>query len=109
MAGMPWTVQIEDERGNAPGYCGATIEFSFVFSMPEFNLLPHVVTSCLLKYLDPWGDTVFSRRQMNDLQREWSSLAVPENESQKGEWDRVLQMIDICSSSPHLYLRFFGD
>jgi hypothetical protein len=106
---MPWTVRLEDERGNVSGYCSAKIEFSLAFSIPHFDLLPHVATSGLTKYLDPWGDTVFNRRQMNDLQREWSSLAVPENESQKGEWDRALQMIDICSSSPHLYLRFIGD
>jgi hypothetical protein len=68
---MPWTVQIEDEDGCLQVDLRPTIEFSVIFSLPDFELLPLATTSSLLKYIDPWGDTLFNRMQMGDLRREW--------------------------------------
>lgn len=104
---MPWTVQVEDEDGVLQSDTRSTVEFSLIFSMPQFELLPLAAASSLLKYLDPWGDTIFNRLQMNDLRAEWCSLTPTEQEAPS--WNAVTEMIDRCSAGVHLYLHFIGD
>jgi hypothetical protein len=104
---MPWTVQIEDEDGCPQSDIRLVIEFTLVFSLPDFEFLPSVATSSLLKYLDPWGNAVFNRLQMGDLRREWTALTPAGGEI--ASWNAVTEMIDICGSTKHCYLRFVGD
>lgn len=65
--------------------------------------------SCV-RFIDPYGDTIFNRLQASAVLTEWDRL----NDSfvQKDAatlWASVRKLIVRCSDEPHLYLRFIGD
>ena len=60
----------------------------------------------LLKYLDPYGDTIFNQLQMDDLIQDIQYLVKTEQNSLLNE---VLLLAERCKSEPHTYLSFYGD
>ena len=96
---MPWTVRLENERGQP-----VINEFAYI----EFVTLQNVRPDGLLRYLDPYGDTVFNRPQMGDFITEWKTIKPP-HPAQTKEWQRVLDSALKCEAEVHLYLRFIGD
>ena len=64
----------------------------------------------LLRYVDPYGNTVFNRKQMEQILVELEQIKRVSRASE--EIERVLQLADMarrCQSEPHLYLKFYGD
>ena len=63
-----------------------------------------------LRYIDPYGDTVFNRLQLERLDVEWAAvdaaLTDPETRNVSHE---VRRLIASGRSSPHQYLKFSGD
>ena len=96
---MPWSVRLEDESGKAVSNRDAGI---------EFEVLDHVKPDGLLRYIDPYGDTIFNRLQIADFIAEWKTIK-PSGHSQEEEWRRVLNMALQCEAEVHTYLRFVGD
>ena len=98
-------VQLTDEHGN--------IEAEVLDPM---NRLTHLLaefgdpSSHCLQYIDPFGDTIFNRLQMDRLLQEWALI----EESALDAEDKV-QLTDIkalavrCSDSVHMYMKFVGD
>ena len=63
-------------------------------------------TTCL-RFIDPWGETVFNRKQCSVLESEWARLSDLPGDLQ--EWiGQVRELIAECKVVPHLYLRFIG-
>ena len=65
----------------------------------------------LLRYVDPYGDTVFNRLQMEQILKELEQLKKSRGRSAE-EMEYIRQLEDMarqCQSEPHLYLKFYGD
>ena len=97
---MPWTVTLEDEN-NTVLYTLAQ-EFTHPFLMAP----GYLQTTTLLKYLDPYGDTVFNTVQMNDLIIDLRQLAKHGEEQQIEE---LIRLAVRCREETHTYLTFYGD
>jgi hypothetical protein len=64
----------------------------------------------LLGFIDPYGDTVFNRLQMDQFLAEWKTVA----DRATTEEERVLvtgvgALAERCKAGVHLYLKFIGD
>jgi L-rhamnose mutarotase len=95
---MPWSVRLQEERGNPVTCKGAVIEFATISDYSGFKLLG---------YLDPYGDTYFNQYQMKDFLADWAKLT-PSSE-QREQWQVVHDMATRCRDEAHLYVRFIGD
>jgi hypothetical protein len=97
---MSWTVFLEDENRTAIKSLGK--EF-IIKSLNDFNCSDFK----LIKYIDPYGDTVFNHLQMSDLIADFEIVAKlePENEL----IDIIVQLAKQCLEQSHLYLVFYGD
>jgi hypothetical protein len=76
------------------------------------NLLPGARDESfpLLRYVDPYGLTIFNRLQMDSFLPEWARLydrtkTVEEREHLK----RIESLARRCRDEVHLYLKFVGD
>lgn len=65
-------------------------------------------TTCM-RFIDPYGDTVFNRTQCGVLRDEWVALADGAPEAVQRWIDDVAALIERCSTDMHLYVRFSGD
>jgi len=75
-------------------------------------LLPDVsdVSFQCLRFVDPYGETVFNRLQMTQFLPEWDRLRGRATTlDQKRLFQDVRRLAERCSNEPHLYLRFSGD
>jgi hypothetical protein len=73
------------------------------------DLLPRGDHS-LLSGIDPYGDTIFNRIQVDAFLSEWSKLKLKElSSAQALHLDRVERLAFKCKESVHLYLKFVGD
>ena len=64
----------------------------------------------MLRHIDPYGDTIFNRPQMQDVLPELEQLLSLESEQEARRLlEGVLRLARSCSAEPHLYLRFVGD
>ena len=88
----------------------------FEEAVPPASLLNRILPSPedasypLLRFVDPYGDTLFNGIQMHGFLKEWDRLA--ERTAVKEELDflaRVRVMAERCKSEPHVFLRFIGD
>lgn len=63
-----------------------------------------------LRYVDPYGDTIFNRLQAAQLLVELSKLSIPGMTlAQQAALRSLEELAQQCASSPHHYLRFCGD
>jgi len=93
---MAWTVILEDERGEKL----QTLNKWFAFNYSDN------VEYKLLKYLDPYGNTIFNPLQIRDLIDDLNKLKSIESNPQI---DEIIKMAIICSNEVHTYLVFYGD
>ena len=67
-------------------------------------------TSPMLRYVDPYGDTVFNRLQMEAVLQELDRLAAQADGTSESQFfERLRGAATRCAGEPHLYLRFVGD
>ncbi len=76
------------------------------------GLLPSLDDSTyqLLRFIDPYGDTVFNRLQIDTFIAEWRQLyryAKTDDEHQVIK--QVEELAEACREQPHRYLKFIGD
>jgi len=98
---MGWIVLLEDEN---------KVEVSSLnneFIIESFNTIINSIELKLVKYLDPYGDTVFNNFQMNDLINDLENIAKIEPENKL--INEVILLAKCCLSQAHLYLVFYGD
>lgn len=102
---MGLTIALEDERGTRiDGVDDPTNSLH--------RLLPSAddLNSPALRYVDWYGDTVFNRRQMDDVLNECRLLLKKAQDGSERELiDRIIALAEKCRDEPHLYLKFYGD
>ncbi|MGE3527195.1 MAG: hypothetical protein AB7I33_14845 [Gemmatimonadales bacterium] len=63
-----------------------------------------------LRYVDPYGDTIFNRLQMSPFLLEWGALA---RRTSSAEAQAILRTVrrlaETCAEEVHCFLRFVGD
>lgn len=98
---MGWTITLENENG----FAIKTLPFEL-----EINLSGSVDLEKykLLKYIDPYGDTIFNSLQMPDLITDFTNL-INEIPHLKKEIEDVISIADVSKKSVHQYLKFCGD
>jgi len=97
---MGWTVVLEDENRSKI----SSLEISFI-SPDIFDDLKNN-TFHLVKYLGPYGDTIFNQRQMTDLIDDLKKMqALGCNE----DVEKIIQLAFKCKIEVHTYLVFYGD
>lgn len=102
---MGITVILEDERGNR---LESIIDPPNLFS----RLLPgpHDTSFLMLRFIDPYGDTVFNRLQMDTFIQEWDRIARHAQTEEEGSFlSRVRELAVRCQNEIHEYLKFYGD
>jgi hypothetical protein len=63
-----------------------------------------------LRTIDPYGDTVFNRPQMEPSLHEWRSLMrTRKSDKEQKVLQEVERLANRCQDETHLYLRFQGD
>ncbi len=98
---MPWNVQLEDESGKVLAQVVAVSGFLPAFGNEGFPML---------RFVDPWGDTVFNRDQLTPVMEEWARLReAAEKAGQLDEWEAVERLARRCQSEVHTYIKFVGD
>ena len=65
-------------------------------------------SSPCLRFIDPYGDTMFNACQAKALSRELASRRHVDGIDQ-ASIDRLAELIDRCADGTHLYLWFIGD
>lgn len=98
---MSWTVILEDENRTE------VMSLDKEFSLKSFDKISKSNDIKLIKYLDPYGDTVFNSIQMNDLisDLKYITLIEPDNKV----IDEIILLAQKCLGEPHQYLSFYGD
>jgi len=103
---MPIVVMLKDERGSRLGeYVNDSIGV-IVNSLPDVDDCTY---SCV-RFIDPYGNTVFNPLQAKVMIDEWDRLK--ESFSEKDAeilWTDVRSLIVHCANEVHVYLWFIGD
>lgn len=77
-----------------------------ILSLPD----PADASYSCVRFIDPYGDTIFNRLQAAAMIAEWDRLRYAFLQNNAGTlWADVRALIVRCSQEPHLYLRFVGD
>jgi len=98
---MGLTVRLQDESCKPVSNEDIGVDLSLPTGDSSFRLL------C---YIDPYGDTIFNRLQMQSFLSEWEAIkkeAIAERDKQA--WLKVKILAERCRDEVHLYLRFMGD
>ncbi len=95
-------VVVQDEKGN---------EFGEAVDVAS-DLLAHPGDprfSCL-RFVDPYGDTVFNRMQLVHLLEDVRLVRGSDYGTQHtAAIDKVESLIELCQAEPHSYLKLIGD
>jgi hypothetical protein len=63
-----------------------------------------------LRFIDPYGDTVFNQLQMVLLLAELRRIREKvQNQEESAFLDQIETLANRCKAGPHLYLKFYGD
>ena len=66
--------------------------------------------SRLLRYIDPYGDTVFNQLQMDDFIMELRGLYSRASSPEQGDFlEAVERLAHQCAKTNRLHLKFYGD
>jgi hypothetical protein len=98
-------VRLEDERGGVAAEAGDPDNLLA-------RLLPPLDDSSFacLRFIDPYGDTVFNNLQMNTLIDEIDRVLTKATKAPERELLRKLRALaERCRAEIHMYLKFYGD
>ncbi len=99
---MSILVELRDEHGNVLERMAEWV------GSPSFDLDSDDFPT--LRYIDPYGNTVFNGLQMKPLIQEFGILrARASTDEQRRMVDRILAAAHRCAKSQHTYLAFVGD
>lgn len=101
---MAFDIRLEDERGNTIDSASDTGVLGRI--LPEL----YDTRFILLRFIDPYGDTVFNRMQIETFIEEWKRIYPSEAPPEERTFMcKVEELAERCRSEPHLYLKFYGD
>jgi hypothetical protein len=99
-------VVLQDERGSEESEMIHDPDGAIVLCLPD----PADASYSCVRFIDPYGDTIFNRLQAAAMISEWDRLRYAFLQNNAGAlWADVRALIVRCSEEPHLYLRFVGD
>ena len=98
---MTWNVQLENENRKVIS------SLDELFDCPLLHNSEVLEKSHLLRYVDPYGDTVFNNLQIDDLLADLEMLL--EYEPENGLIKEIIKLANECKSRVHTYLVFYGD
>ena len=98
---MGWTIILENEkRERIDSLDGELSSNSLDTANEQHGFL-------LLKYLDPHGDTIFNRLQIDDLIFDLNKLQ--DIDVENNAIKKIVELAEQCKRMPHTYLVFYGD
>jgi len=66
-------------------------------------------TVCL-RFIDPWGDTVFNQSQIPVLLSELKAELTRQDDQRASEYLKsVIQLVELAVDQTHTYIKFIGD
>lgn len=102
---MTWPVVWQDERGvelgrlDDPGFPPELL--------PANDELP---TTACLRFIDPYGDTVFNQARLDQLLSELESRRAGITDLRvRRELDQLLAFLRPCADQVHTYIKIIGD
>lgn len=103
---MAIEVVLQDENCTAASEMIHDPDGVIIRSLPD----PADTSHSCVRFIDPYGDTIFNRLQAAEMIAEWDTLegSFLQNNA-RTLWSNVRALIVRCSQEPHLYLRFIGD
>ncbi len=105
-AHMTMSVVLQDERCNDVSETVHDPLGVIAASLPH----PSDSTYGCVRFIDPYGDTIFNRLQAAVMVEEWDRLKLAFSErGAEALWTEVRELIVRCSEEPHTYVRFVGD
>ena len=76
----------------------------------RFLTSPDDADSRCLRYVDPYGDTVFNRLQIADVLKELVLLSRRASaEDERELFSSIIGLANRCQATVHTYLKFYGD
>ncbi len=103
---MAISIVLQDERGNRIGKIVHDTQGAIALSVPE----PTDDSFSCVRFIDPYGDTVFNPLQASAMIEEWDRLkSAFAKHNAEPLWSELRELIVRCSEEPHTYLRFVGD
>jgi hypothetical protein len=95
---MGWRVSLEDENGLEVSILDDELRIGYSqFNSEDFTLL---------KYIDPYGNTIFNRFQIDDLVLDLIKL---KETYHYPILDKIIDLAAKCKSKIHTYIVFMGD
>jgi hypothetical protein len=102
---MSLRIRLEGERGQQYASIADT-KYLFWHLMQESD----VKHTCCLRFIDPYGNTVFNRLQMPQLLMELESLHEFIKSSEQAELlSKIEEFAHRCAHEPHNYIKIYGD
>ena len=102
---MGINLHLENESGD----CRQSISDDGFFVSELISASQNPDTVCL-RFIDPYGDTVFNQSQLAYLKDEISRI--PDSKLSQGarlHRDKLLNLLNQASGKVHTYLKFYGD
>ena len=98
-------IKLEDENGKVGGYLG---DSNSVLS--NFIINSDLSKYVCVRFIDPYGNTIFNHSQMEVLQNELIEIIHhSKDEILKEILHKIIKMIEHGQKSPHNYIKFDGD
>jgi hypothetical protein len=71
---------------------------------------PGLSTSACLRFVDPWGDTVFNQKQIPSLMSELrDEIAAATDPDMRAHLEKVARLAEKAAGATHTYIKFTGD
>jgi hypothetical protein len=99
---MPISVQIEDERGVAEGEPWWHARSTAALDSDHSG-------TCCLRFIDPYGNTVFNQVQIPVLLEELRALSRPAEPELSAVLTELTRFVERAADRIHTYVRFIGD
>jgi hypothetical protein len=99
---MPLNVELRDERGAV---------LAQIVGVPGPWTLPSGVDNdrSMIRFIDPYGDTIFNHLQAAELCTELISLLSVLPADERAVIDSIVELAQRCTTEVHTYLWFIGD
>jgi len=102
---MGFEIRLEDEFGNKVDAVGDPANF-----LPRLLPSPEDESFICLRFIDPYGDTVFNRIQIETFVVEIERILMKTVTSKERQLlENIQALAERCRSEPHSYVKFYGD
>ena len=102
---MGFDIRLEDEHGQQLGEVGDPRNLLHRLLPPSAD----ASFSCL-RFIDPYGDTVFNQMQIETFLAELARVAATATTGPELDLlQKIRELAERCKSEPHLHIKFYGD